>query len=59
MDLNVTETDWEQLLKRNPLAAEQIQNIVLERMLIEANAKIASLNGKEQKTEKKIDARRG
>jgi hypothetical protein len=37
------ETDIPELMRLNPLAAEQLKNIALQRQLVEAQAKIAEL----------------
>lgn len=43
MDLIPTNADWQRLISENPLAAEQIKRIILERLLAEKEAALAEL----------------
>ena len=41
-ELIPTAEDWQKLLNGNPIAAEQLKNIILNRLLNEAEAKLAA-----------------
>ena len=48
-ELRATDQDWAALFQRNPLAAEQIQVIILTRLLTEAKVAVAGIGSLQEK----------
>jgi hypothetical protein len=45
MEVAPTPKDWQRLLSENQIATEQLRRIITERLLAEAQATIAKMNG--------------